>query len=114
LAGHLSRRPLARPPRPARHRLLDAAAPQARRLPLELALPHVLLLADLLLARLSPSLRVLRDPDLLRPDLPDASGGRRHRRRPPHRRPGGAPPPPARRQSDRAARGRQGALPPAH
>src|SRR5262249_18448386 len=70
IAGHLACCPLARPPRSADLRLLDPAAPQAGRLPLELALPDVLLLADLLLPRLSPSVRVLRDPDLLRPDVP--------------------------------------------
>ncbi len=48
---------LARPAEPPRDRLVEPAAAEARRLPLELALPHVLLLAGRLLARLSASLR---------------------------------------------------------
>ncbi len=58
---------------------LDPAAPQARRVPFERALPHVLPLADRVLARLSAPLRVLRGPDLLRALLSHAPGRRRAR-----------------------------------
>src|SRR5713101_4813014 len=46
LARDLPRRALARPPQPARHRPVVAAAAQGRRLSVQLALQAVLLLAD--------------------------------------------------------------------
>src|SRR6266480_3796387 len=70
LARHLPRRALARPRGPARHRLVEPAVAQGRRLPHELALSPVFLLAGLLLARLPAPVRVLRRADLLRPELP--------------------------------------------
>src|SRR6185295_16740021 len=73
VARNLPRRSLARPPWAAGHRLVEPAAAQTRFLPLELALPDVLLLAGLLLARLPASLRVLRRPDVLPTQLPDPS-----------------------------------------
>ena len=112
VARHLPRRALARPPWAPRHRLVEPAAAQARRFPLELALPDVLLLADLLLARLPASLRVLRGPDVLRAQLPDAARRRRDRGYPPARLARRAPAPLPRRQPDRATRGGEGALPP--
>src|SRR5438552_3756690 len=59
LARHLPRRALARPRGPPRHRLVEPAVAQGRRLPHELALPPVFLLAGLLLARLPAPVRVL-------------------------------------------------------
>src|SRR5213078_1021467 len=111
-ARHLPRRALARPGEPPRHRLVDPAAAQGRRLPRELALPPLLLLAGLLLARLPAPLRVLRRPDLLQPELPHPPGRRRDRGRAPAPRPRRAPPPLPRRQPDRTPRGGEGALPP--
>src|SRR5262245_66138789 len=70
LAGHLSRRALARPEGPSRVRPVEPAAAEGRRVPAQLALPHVLLLADLLLTRLPAPLRVLRRADLLPAHLP--------------------------------------------
>src|SRR5438552_1820782 len=94
LARHLPRRALARPREPARHRLVEPAAPQGRRLSRELALRPVFLLAGLLLARLPAPARVLRRPDLLHPELPHAPGRRRARGRSPSPRPRRAPPSP--------------------
>src|SRR5207245_3663422 len=108
----LPRRALARPQEPTLDRPLVPAAAQARHLPLELALPHVLLLADPLLARLPAPLRVLRHPDLLRAHLSDAARRRRRRGRPAPRRDRRPSPPLPGRQSGGAARGGQGALPP--
>ena len=52
----------------SRDRPVEPAAAEGRRVPHELALPHVLLLAGLLLARLPAPLRVLRRADLLPAD----------------------------------------------
>ena len=77
LARHLPRRALARSLRDLPQIDYWSCRSSRPTLPLELALPDVLLLADLLLARLPASLRVLRGADVLPAHLPHAARRRR-------------------------------------